>query len=224
VTGHSWGVIALALMLGTAIVWAVLNERAQHRRKRQLAEIRRSRQATAGSATERHSAVHNLAEVELHTLRLYPGIPDTHLITDCPMVATADGPMPLRDWLRRFAGADAWPTVVERFYTRAAADPAIAAFFRGVDMMTLQRHFLAALMIVTGQGVTVGLVRRMHAAHAGVRNSKDEPITPAVWDTVIGVLAAVLGELDTPPATLTALGATIAPIRAAVVEPTPTTR
>jgi hypothetical protein len=92
-------------------------------------------------------------------------------------------------------------------------------------MVTLQRHFLAALMIVTGQGVTVGQVRRMQAAHTGVRNSKGEPITSAVWDTVIGVLAGVLGELGTPAATLTALGATIAPIRAAIVaEPGVTAR
>ena len=148
---------------------------------------------------------------------LFPGVPDTHVLTECPMVDAPGGPMPLRDWLRHFAGVDAWSEVVSRFYTRAAADPDIAGYFAHVDMARLQRHFLAALMIVTGQGVTVGVVRRMQTAHAAVRNAHGQPITDATWNTVIGVLAGVLGELGTPPATLVALATTIAPIRAAIV-------
>jgi hemoglobin len=111
--------------------------------------------------------------------------------------------------------ADAWSQVVSRFYDRAAADPDIAGYFTAVDLARLQRHFLAALMIVTGQGVTVGVVRRMHAAHAGVCTPTGQPITEATWNATIGVLAGVLAELGTPPATLVALATTIAPIRAA---------
>jgi hypothetical protein len=99
----------------------------------------------------------------------------------------------------------------------AAADPAISDYFAGVDMPRLQRHFLAALMIVTGQGVTVGVVRRMGEAHATVRDAAGAPITGEIWDATIGVLAEVLGELGTPPATLVALATTIAPIRAAIL-------
>jgi hemoglobin len=148
---------------------------------------------------------------------LFPGVPDTHLLTTCPTVDTPDGPLPLRDWLRHFAGADAWSQVVSRFYSRAAADPDIAGYFTRVDMDQLQRHFLAALMIVTGQGVTVGVVRRMHTAHATVRNNTGERIADSTWNTVVGVLAGVLGELGTPPAALVALATTLAPIRAAIV-------
>jgi hypothetical protein len=93
--------------------------------------------------------------------------------------------MPLRDWLRHLAGPDAWSEVVSRFYDRAAADPDIAGYFTGVDPARLQRHFLAALMIVTGQGVTVGVVRRMHAAHAGVCTPTGQPITEATWNATI---------------------------------------
>ena len=126
--------------------------------------------------------------------------------------------MPLRDWLRHFAAADAWSQVVSRFYTRAAADPDIAGYFTQVDMDQLQRHFLAALMIVTGQGVTVGVVRRMHVAHAAVRHTTTgERITDITWNTVVGALAGVLGELGTPPAALVALATTLVPIRAAIV-------
>jgi hemoglobin len=133
------------------------------------------------------------------------------------MVDAPDGPTPLRDWLRHLAGPDAWSEVVSRFYDRAAADPDIAGYFTGVDLARLQRHFLAALMIVTGQGVTVGVVRRMHAAHAGVCTPTGQPITEATWNATIGVLAGVLAELGTPPATLIALATTIAPIRAAII-------
>ena len=152
------------------------------------------------------------------TSDLYPGLADTHLVPECPFVNAPAGRTPLRDWLRHFAGIDAWSNAVERFYTRAAAHPEISAYFRHTDIVQLQRHFLAALMIITGQGVTVGVVRRMRAAHAGVTNSSGEPITSTVCDAVIGVLAQVLGELVTPPATLAELATTIAPIRAAIVD------
>jgi tetrahydromethanopterin S-methyltransferase subunit E len=78
-------------------------------------------------------------------------------------------------------------------------------------------------MIVTAQGVTVGVVRRMHTAHAAVRHTTTgEPVTDATWNAVIGALAGVLGELGTPPATLVALATTLAPIRAVIVsEPGP---
>ena len=105
--------------------------------------------------------------------------------------------------------------MVGLFYARAAAD--IADYFRDADREQLQRHFLAVLIIVTGQGVTVGLVRRLRRAHAGVCNSRGTPITADVWDTVIGVLAGVLIKFGTPPAALAALAATVAPIRAAIV-------
>lgn len=148
---------------------------------------------------------------------LYPGIPDTHLLCTCPMVDAPGGAIPLRDWLKHLAGADAWSVVVSRFYARASSDPEIAAYFTDVDMPQLQRHFLAAIMIVTGQGVTAGVVRRMREAHTEVRDSRAVPITGEIWDAVVAILVGVLSEMHTPPATLVALGSTIAPLRAAIV-------
>lgn len=214
----SWQFVALLsalVVLVAAIVVLIISERAHRKRKRQLIELPRMQRR------REETAEHVLAEVDLYRSavkpNLYPGIPDTHVITECPMVDAAVGPTPLRDWLRHFSGVDAWSIVVARFYTRAAADPDIIDYFVGADMEQLQRYLLAAMMIVTGQGVTVGLVRRMQEAHADVRNSHGEPITAATWDGVIGVLAGVLGDLGTPPATLVALATTIAPIRAAIV-------
>jgi truncated hemoglobin YjbI len=148
---------------------------------------------------------------------LYPGLPDTQLVTECPTMATRDGSLPLRDWLRHYAGAEAWPRVVSQFYARAAADPEIADYFRHVDLAQLQRHFLAAMMIVTGQGVTVGLVRSIRTAHSGVRDSEGDPIDACTWDAVIGVLADVLTEHGVPGSAIAALATTIAPLRAAIV-------
>jgi hypothetical protein len=92
---------------------------------------------------------------------------DTDLITKCPMVDAPGGPVPLRDCLKHLAVVDAWPVVVSRLYTRAAADPEIPEYFRGVHMEQPQRHFLATLMIVIGQGDTVGVVSRMREAIPG---------------------------------------------------------
>ena len=93
----------------------------------------------------------NVAEYNVAGI-LYPGKLDTDLITKCSMVDAPGGAMPLRDWLKHLAVVDAWPVVVSRPYTRAAAYPEIPEYFRGVHMEQPQRHFLAALMIVMGQG------------------------------------------------------------------------
>jgi hemoglobin len=221
-----WAVVAVAV-IGWVVVLAVVVHRRRSERRRPPAQIELPARPRRGDA-----AVHDVTALRndgdggaaptvtiapLPVPDLFPRVPDTHLLTECPTVDAPGGPMPLRDWLRHFAGVDAWSEVVSRFYTRAAADPQIAGYFAGVDMPQLQRHFLAALMIVTGQGVTVGVVRRMHAAHAPVRDRGGQPITDATWNTVIGVLAGVLAEMGTPPATLVALATTIAPIRAAIV-------
>jgi truncated hemoglobin YjbI len=224
-----WAVLA-AFVIGWGIVLLV---RVRHRRRPRTsarAQITLPRQPPRPGDAAEHDLTalrHHRGDLPIATEAalppvrmpdLFPGVPDTHLLTSCPTVDVPDGPMPLRDWLRHFAGPDAWSQVVLRFYARAAADPDIAGYFTRVDIDQLQRHFLAALMIVSGQGVTVGVVRRMHTAHAAVRNTTTgQPITDTTWNAVIGALAGVLGELGTPPATLVALATTLAPIRAAIV-------
>jgi hemoglobin len=224
-----WAVVAVAM-----IVWVVVLAALLHRRRRPRPRRAAQIESPARPAHRVEAAEHDLrplrppaADVDsgaagttttlVSVPELFPGIADTHLLTECPMVNAPGKPMPLRDWLRHFAGVDAWSVVLTRFYHRAAADPKIAGYFTGVNMEQLQRHFLAALMIVTGQGVTVGVVRRMREVHAGVRSPPGEPIDAATWDRVIGVLAGVLGEIGTPPATLVALATTTAPIRAAII-------
>ncbi len=148
---------------------------------------------------------------------LYPGLPDNHLLTSSPMVDWRGMDLPLRDWLRHAAGDGVWSSVVTDFYGRAAEDPDVASYFRGVDMTTLQRHFVAALMLVSGHGVSVGVVRRMRRAHIRVVNERGEPIDESTWHKVIGTLVAVLQDHGVPDATIGSLAVTIEPLKRAVV-------
>jgi hypothetical protein len=124
----------------------------------------------------------------------YLGLPDTHVIAACPRVEIGNEQIPLRDWMKHHAGDNAWPAIVAEFYRRAAATPAIAAYFTNVDMEKLQRHFLAALLIVTGQGPTVGALRTLHDSHQGVHNAAGEPITSRVRDLTTAILLEVLAD------------------------------
>ncbi|MGF1647338.1 MAG: hypothetical protein ACFCVF_10535 [Kineosporiaceae bacterium] len=148
----------------------------------------------------------------------YGGLPDSHLLVPAPTVATRDGRVPLADWLPRETGRDGvWAEVVAQFYARAAAAPAVADYFAGFDMDRLQRHFLAALVMVTGRGLTVGTVRRMGAAHIDVRDSAGRPVTADIWTAVLATLTGILTEHRVPRTTLTHLAAALAPLRAAIV-------
>ena len=155
----------------------------------------------------------------------YAGLPDDHLLAPAPMVATAGGGAAvLADWLRNHTGRDeVWQDVVAEMYRRAAGVPAVADYFVGVDMPRLHRHFLAALVVVAGRGLTAGTVRRMAAAHATVRNSAGQPITGDVFDAVVATLAGILTEHGVPPATVRQVAAVVAPLRVVIAaDPTPT--
>lgn len=145
---------------------------------------------------------------------MYPGLPDNHLLTEGPVCP--DGTT-LRDWLRYKSGDNAWHEVVADFYDAAAADPEVASYFHGVDMDALQRHFLASIVMVTGHGVSVGVVRRMRLAHDEVVNAEGKPINEAIWDKVVSALAGVLTARGVPGSAIGELAATIEPIKAAVV-------
>jgi hemoglobin len=135
------------------------------------------------------------------------------LLAPPPMV----GGDTLRDWLIHYRQTpEAWMDVVQEFYDRAAQDEEIADYFVGVDWPELKRHFMAALVLVTHSGVTRALPATMAARHAGVRNSAGDPITPAIFDRTIGILAGVLADYDVPAATLDQLGPVIAPFRMAI--------
>jgi hypothetical protein len=123
----------------------------------------------------------------------------------------------LRDWLIHYRKApEAWADVTREFYRRAAAAPAVADYFVGVDWPQLQRHFTAALILITHTGVTRDLPATASRWHHGVRNSHGDPITPQVYDAVINTLVGVLRDFDVPEDALAQLGRTVAPFRMAI--------
>jgi truncated hemoglobin YjbI len=152
-------------------------------------------------------------------LELYRGFPDEHELLAAPMVATSSGTVTLRDWLVHYGyhREQAWPMVVADFYRRAAQDPAIASYFSDTDMPRLQRHFLAALTMLAGQGLQVGTVARMAEAHVGVHDDHGRRITPEVYDGVVDTLVAVLAAQGVPEVTCAQLGAIADTLRHVIV-------
>jgi hypothetical protein len=110
-----------------------------------------------------------------------------------------------------------WDEVVAEFYRRAASYPHIAAYFTGVDLDQLQRHFTATMVLVTNSGLTARAVQRMTIAHAAVRTPAGAPITGEVYDQVVAILVEVLVEHGVPDHAITGLARVIDPLRAAIV-------
>ena len=133
-----------------------------------------------------------------HDSALYPDLPNDHMLILAPLIPDpVTGVMlTLRKYLMTYheLGRNVWAEVVTNFYNRAALDNEIADYFAGVDLIVLQSHFLAALMTVTGEGLTVGTVRHLHDRHRDVRNSKGVLITPVIYDRTAGTLVVVIRD------------------------------
>jgi hypothetical protein len=149
----------------------------------------------------------------------FVGYPDDYLLVSAPMVRTSTGLVTLRDWLIHFTThrEQAWPVVVATFYDRAASVPAIADYFRGTDMMRLQRHFVGALMLAASRGLTVGMVRGIGRAHVSARDSRGSGITAEIYETCISTLVDVLVETGVPRRAIEQLAALVAPLRDVIV-------
>jgi hypothetical protein len=150
------------------------------------------------------------------TAQPFPDLPDEHLLADAPTVPPGSGVV-LYDWLRKEAGDGVWEEIVTEMYAQAASVPLVASYFGGVDLPELQRHFLAALAMITGRGLTVGAVRRMAAAHQPVHNEQGEPIDGAAYDAVVGTLASILLVRGVPQETLGQVGEMVGPLREVIV-------
>jgi truncated hemoglobin YjbI len=145
--------------------------------------------------------------------------PDRRLLTPPPMVDD----LPLRDWLVHYSPRrdQVWPSVVATFYARAAAVPEIADYFGGTDMARLQQHFARALTMLTGNGLTEGMLWRLQDAHLPVTNSHGRAITVEVYDAAVETLLAVLAEHGVPNAARAQLATTVGPLRGAIARPAP---
>jgi truncated hemoglobin YjbI len=136
-----------------------------------------------------------------------------------PTVWDAAGrPITVKDWLTHYwPEGPGWPAIVAEFYNRAAADPAIAEFFRRTDMPALRKHFTHMMIILTKDGVTVATRDYLANAHAGLRNKAGRPITGDIYDSTINVLVQVLVDAGIPDDAINELARTVTPLRAAIV-------
>jgi hemoglobin len=128
----------------------------------------------------------------------------------------------IRDWLLYHTlGRYRWSDAVAEFYARAAADPQIAAYFYGVDMERLQRHFTRAMITLTQDGLKQGKLTSLAKIHAQVQTPDGAPITHEVYDKVITVLVGILQEWGVPDDAIRELAGVIEPLRGAIVAPDP---
>lgn len=195
------GVTLAVLALGGLVLRAELG------RERAPAPVRRTEPAPPPGP-----AGASMPSVDAPTTALRPVV--AAQLSDPPMV---DG-RTLRNWLVYQTRRDGvWSEVVAQFYERAAAVPEVADYFRNTDMETQQRHFTRALILVTHHGVTQRTLDNLADRHRRVLDSHGRPITPEVYETVIGTLVGVLREHQVPEYGIAELARTIAPFRAALV-------
>jgi hemoglobin len=119
-----------------------------------------------------------------------------------------EAPVSVYEQLGRERGIGA---AVELFYERVVADPQLAPYFAGTDMVTLRRHQTALLVQVTGGPVQYE-GRDLARAHAGLG------IAPDDFDRVVTHLAATLTDLGVADAVVEQVGAALGSHRAEIVQ------
>jgi truncated hemoglobin YjbI len=170
----------------------------------------------AGATAYAPAAARRPPVVEVPAGDLPIGPPMVRMQTASGAVATT---VPLRDWLLHFhvENANIWSDIVTEFYAAVMADPTIADYFRDTDRPALQKHFLAVVIAVTGDGVSTEMLHRMRARHAVVRNGGGDPISRPVFDAVAGLLTDVLAARGVPARTLCQVNLILAELQTAIV-------
>src|SRR3954467_10542141 len=109
----------------------------------------------------------------------------------------------------RLGGSDPVRVVVQRFYERVLADPALAPYFEGVDMTIQRRHFaLLVVQLLGGPSEYDG--RELGEAHRGLH------VTDDAFDKVVAHLVAALQEADVPADIIGAIGQTATDVRTTI--------
>jgi hemoglobin len=114
----------------------------------------------------------------------------------------------------RLGGHDAVKLAVDQLFERLIADPELAPYFADKDVDRHSRHVRPFIAAALG-GPELYRGRDMTAAHAGLG------ITDAHFDRTVGHIVAVLAGLGVDEALIGEIGATLEPLRAAVVQAPP---
>lgn len=109
-------------------------------------------------------------------------------------------------------GAPAVATVVDLFYQRLVADPAVNHYFAGKEMARLKAHQRALVTVALGGVSETYTGRLMGPAHAGLN------ITSDAFDRILIHLEAVLVDAGVAPITVGKIMAILEPLRPEVVQ------
>ena len=112
---------------------------------------------------------------------------------------------------QRIGGAEAVKHVVGRFYEMVLADPELAPYFVGVDLVRLKRHQVLLVSQVLG-GPAEYDGRSLKDAHAGRGITKDH------FGRVVVHLVAALREAGVPEEIIGRVGEALGPTEGDVVE------
>lgn len=76
---------------------------------------------------------------------------------------------------------------------------------------------MTTVMMLTGEGVTVGALRRFAGAHLDHVRGGGEPLTEQAWDRLAATLANAMREHSVPESAVQDLEVTAAPLRSVIV-------
>ncbi|MCF6468166.1 group 1 truncated hemoglobin [Nonomuraea sp. MG754425] len=107
-------------------------------------------------------------------------------------------------------GASAVSAVVDEFYSRVLADPALQGHFTGTDLAKLKSHQRSFVAAALG-GPQQYRGKSMAEAHAGMG------ITAAEFDAVVGHLAGSLAHCGVPGETIETIAGALAPLKGEIV-------
>ena len=110
----------------------------------------------------------------------------------------------------RIGGEPAVEAVVDIFYDKLLADPALVDYFIGVDLAKLKLHQRRFVGQALGSRVPY-TGREMSAAHASLA------ITDAAFDRVVAHLAASLTEAGVDDATIGEIAGALLPLKPSIV-------
>lgn len=148
---------------------------------------------------------------------LFADLPIGHRLTSPPTIRVRAQDVPLQDWLRHYAHGNAWSGVIQSISDRITGDRELQRYVGSLDRPTLQRHVMSTVMMVTGEGVTVGAVRRYADAHLQHVQTGGDPVTEEVWDRLTATFANALREHLVPEAAVLRVDDTVAPLKSVLV-------
>ena len=104
-----------------------------------------------------------------------------------------------------------WNQLIATFYSRAGDDPRISPYFWGKDVEDIQKHFLAALLVVGHTGLTEATADTLGEKHRHLN------IADVDYDATVQILVQVLQDYKVPWSTIQQLNPAVLELRKRIV-------